>query len=79
MVLIIKCLHMFLEAFISLHLNTSKITNNIVSCNTIFSLKLFLMYSYSGKEAIKLPTVTDIDIYHQTFTRNKLLLLNSPV
>jgi len=69
MVLIIKCLHMFLEAFVSLRLNTSKITNYMVSCNTIFSSRLFLMYSYSGKEAIKLPTVTDIDIYHRNHAK----------
>lgn len=67
MVLIIKCLHMFLEAFVSLRLNTSKITNYMVSCNTIFSSGLFLMFP--GKEAIKPPTVTDIDIYHRNHAK----------
>lgn len=51
MVLIIKCLHMFLEAFISLHLQTSEITVRRAAAGSI--LQEYSLSTSSGKMIIK--------------------------
>lgn len=62
MVLIIKCLHMLLEAFISLHLHRSTIT--IWYAAAEFILQEYSSCTSSGKKMIKSPDATILTFLH---------------
>jgi len=69
MVRIIKCLHMFPEAFISLHLHTSKITVPYAAAE--FILQEYSLCTSSRKKMIKSPDATDINISSSESCQNK--------